>query len=133
LGLPGAASSEHRLVGLLTWCPNFESLYLEVVDFCEHKGFEAGFEPGGLRLSYFEVLEASNEMRVKGFHVDIVKRVVSSSSILYYNLDQTSAEMYRSADLRVARAGTFLSCLRGPLLQAYKRLVVILYLYSLFI
>jgi hypothetical protein len=79
LGLLSTASSEHRPVGLPTWCPNFESSYPEILDFCDYKGFEAGFEPGGPRLSYVEVLEASNEIGVRGFHVDVVKRVVSSS------------------------------------------------------
>ena len=36
------------------------------------------------------------------------------SSILYCNIGRRSAEMYGSADLEVACAGTFLFCLRGP-------------------
>jgi hypothetical protein len=79
LGLLGTASSEYRPVELPTWCPNFESLTPEIVDFCEYKGFEAGFEPGGPRLSYVEILEGLNEIAVKGFPVDFVKKVVSSS------------------------------------------------------
>jgi hypothetical protein len=69
------ASSRERPKQLPTWCPNFNSLTAEYLDF-GHQKWRAGLGNKPARESVIRMIKGSSSIQIPGFRIDVVDEVV---------------------------------------------------------
>ena len=78
LVLLSMAPSVDRPEELPSWCPNFHSPSTEQVLYATMLGYSAGFSDRNSRRSTIKLSEDEKSIKIPGFRIDVVKKVVKS-------------------------------------------------------